>query len=446
MRFIRQYFFLLVMALFTLVYTYANSGTRHEFLPLTLFFLIGLFSLYGLFLSIDTHAVSLNKTFCLFYYFFFCIAPITQFKQNSVFFVANRHISDVLYIEGACLLLVILILYLVLYYLLYSYFNKIKISTQSKINVDSKLVNKDLLVGISAISVIFYLYLIKFNWDLLIFRPFVYRLKYNTNFGLVGYAILLVVQLIPFVCLMRYKLRKAVNDKITYALFFLVLVVCFPTALSRSFIAMLYIPLFLLFVPILNEKKYYLKMYFLGILLAFPLFNNFRYLNERNFSFNYQLFETAHFDAFQNFVFLIDEKIITNGRQLLGSVFFFVQESQWKDRPMGTGTLLAEQLGYSYTNVAMPFFGEGYANFGYFGIFLFLVLITVFNVFMDYRYAGGRMTNLLKIIFYLFLGFEFYLLRGDLYSSIKIIVSIAIAISFVESIFFINNVRKKINV
>ena len=446
MRFIRQYFFLLVMALFTLVYTYANSGTRYEFLPLTLFFLIGLFSLYGLFLSIDTHAVSLNKTFCLFYFFFFSIAPITQFKQNSVFFVENRHISDVLYIEGAALLLVILILYLVLYYLLYSYFNKIKISTQSKINVDSKLVNKDLLVGISAISVIFYLYLIKFNWDLLIFRPFVYRLKYNTNFGLLGYAILLVVQLIPFVCLMRYKLRKAVNDKITYALFFLVLVVCFPTALSRSIIAILYIPLFLLFVPILNEKKYYLKMYFLGILLAFPLFNNFRYLYQRNFSFNYQLFDTAHFDAFQNFVFLLDEKIITNGRQLMGSVFFFVQEAQWKDRPMGTGTLLAERLGYSYSNVAMPFLGEGYANFGYFGIFLFLVLITVFNAFMDYRYARGRMTNLLKIFFYLFLGFEFYLLRGDLYSSIKIIVSITIAIGFVESIFFINNVRKKINV
>lgn len=446
MRFIRQYFFLLVMALFTLVYTYANSGIRYEFLPLTVFFLIGLFSLYGLFLSIDSHTVSLNKTFCLFYYFFFCIAPITQFKQNSVFFVENRHISDILYIEGATLLLVILILYLVLYYLLYSYFNKIILSIQQEVEIGFKLENSGLLVVISAISVIFYLYLIKFNWDLLIFRPFVYRLKYNTNFGLLGYALLLVVQLIPFVCLMRHKLMRPVNDKTTCILFSLMLLVCFPTALSRSIIAILYIPLFLLFIPILNEKKYYLKMYLLGILLAFPLFNNFRYLNERNFSFNYQLFGTAHFEAFQNFVFLIDEKIITNGRQLMGSVFFFVQEAQWKDRPMGTGTLLAERLGYSYTNVAMPFFGEGYANFGYFGIFLFLVLITVFNVFMDHRFARVGMSHLLKIIFYVFLGFEFYLLRGDLYSSIKIMVSFTMAIVFVESILFINNVRKKINV
>jgi hypothetical protein len=85
-------------------------------------------------------------------------------------------------------------------------------------------------------------------------------------------------------------------------------------------------------------------------------------------------------------------KIITNGRQLLGSVFFFVQEAQWIDRPIGTGTLLAEKLGYSFTNVDMCFFGEGYANFGYFGMFLFLAVITLFNAFMDHQYASGKMS------------------------------------------------------
>jgi hypothetical protein len=434
------------MALFTLVFTYVNSGMRYEFLPLTLFFLIGLFSLYGLFLSIDTHDVSLNKTFCLFYYFFFSIAPISQFKKNIVFFVKNKFISDELYTKGAILLLGILILYLLLYHLIYFYFNKIKINNQTTKQVDLKLANQKLLVGMSAICVVFYLYLIKFNWNLLIFRPFVFLLKYNTNLGLIGYAILLVVQIIPFVCLVQYKLRNRADDKIAYVLFFMMLLVCFPTALSRSIVGMLYIPLFLLFIPILNEKKYYLKMYLVGLLLVFPLFNNFRYLYEGNFNFNYDLFESAHFDAFQNFVFLLDEKIITNGRQLLGSIFFFIQESQWKDRPMGTGTLLAERLGYSYTNVDMPFFGEGYANFGYFGIFFFLVLITVFNVFMDYRYAKGAMSYLLKTIFYLFLGFEFYLLRGDLYSSVKIMVSFTLAMGFVESIFFINKMCMKANV
>lgn len=446
MGFIRKYFLLLVMALFTIVFTYVNSGTRYEILPLTLFFLIGLFSLYGLFLSIDNHDVSLNKTFCLFYYFFFSIAPISQFKKNLVFFVKNKFISDELYTKGAILLLGILIIYLLLYHLIYSYFNKIKLSSQTTKQGEFKLVNQKLLVAISAISVVFYLYLIKFNWNLLIFRPFVFLLKNNTNLGLIGYAILLVVQIIPFVCLVRYKLRKPVNDKITYVLFFMMLLACFPTALSRSIVGMLYIPLFLLFMPILNKNKYYLKMYLVGLLVVFPLFNNFRYLYEGNFHFNYDLFESAHFDAFQNFVFLLDENIITNGRQLLGSVFFFVQESQWNNRPMGTGTLLAETLAYCYTNVDMPFFGEGYANFGYFGMFVFLILITFFNVFMDYRYARGMMSYFLKIFFYLFLGFEFYLLRGDLYSSVKIMTSFTLAIGIVESIFFMNKRWRVINV
>lgn len=427
------------MILFTLVYSYANTGVRYEFLPLTSFFLIGLFSIYGLFLSIDRYAISLNKTFCLFYYFFFSIAPITQFKQSTVFFVKDKYISDALYTKSSIVLLIILVFYLLLYHLIYSYFEKIKLNPKKILQADLQLKSGDLLIGISSISVIFYLYLIKYNWDLLIFRPFVFRLKDNTNLGLLGYAILLVIQLIPFVCLVRYKLMKSVTDKKTYLLFFLMLLVCFPTALSRSIVAMLYIPIFLFFIPILSVKKNYIKMYLWGLLFVFPLFNNFRYLYERNFNFNYQLFGTAHFDAFQNFTFLLDEKIITNGRQLLGSILFFVQEGQWRNRPMGTGTLLAEKLAYSYTNVAMPFFGEGYANFGYLGIFLFLVFIAVFNVFLDYRFTQGTMSHLLKIIFYFFLGFEFYLLRGDLYSSIKILASFALAIFFVEAIFFMNN-------
>jgi hypothetical protein len=445
MKLIRRYSFLLVLTLFTIFYTYLNLGIRYELIPLTLFLLIGLLSLYGLFLSIDKHAISLNKTFCLFYYFFFSIAPIVQFKHNLVFFLENKFISNALYEKGAGLLLVLLLVYLVLYHFVYSYFNEIKSKIHRKVKDKINVLNGSILIIISIISVVFYLYLIKFNWDLLIFRPFDFRLKYNTNLGLFGYAILNVIQLVPFCCLVYYKLRTQINDKTTYILLFLMLLVCFPTSLPRGIVAILYIPMCLLFIPILTDKKYYIKMYLLGLLLAFPLFNNFRHLYERNFSFNYELFETAHFDAFQNFAFLLDEKIITNGRQLLGSVFFFVQEGQWIDRPLGSGTLLAEKLGYSFTNVDMCFFGEGYANFGYFGMFLFLAVITLFNAFMDDQYASGKMSYLLKTIFYIFLGFEFYLLRGDLYSSIKIISSFTIATGLVVFVFYIINRWRKCN-
>lgn len=445
MRLLKGHFFFLILVLFTLVYTYVNTGVRYDFWVLSLFLAIGLGSLYGLFYSIDTHPISLNKTFCLFFYFFCSIAPITQFKKDLVFFVNDKNISDSLYCKGGILLLAVLFTYLLIYRFLYSFWGKTKFKDY-KISTDTlKVENNIVLIGVSLISVVFYLYLIKFNWNLLVFRPFDFKLKNNTNLGLLGYALLVIVQFIPFICLIRYKLTKPKDDKNTYALLFLMLIVCFPTALSRGVLAMLYIPLFLLYVPILNQKRHYIKMYLFGLLVAFPLFNNFRYLYEGKFNFNYQLFDTGHFDSFQNFVFLLDEKIVTNGRQLLGSIFFFVQESQWPNRPMGTGTLIAEKLGYSYTNVDMSFFGEGYANFGLFGIFIFLVLITTFNAFLDYRYATKKMNYLVLILFYVFLGFEFYLLRGDLYSSIKMLTSFLLAISFVELSCFVFNTKFKSN-
>ncbi|WPR71638.1 hypothetical protein SLW70_00500 [Flavobacterium sp. NG2] len=444
MKFIKENYFLMIMMLFTFVYTYVDVGIRYNFFLLSLFLGIGLLSLYGLFLSVDTHPISLNKTFCLFNYFFFSIAPTTQFKHNLVFFDSVKSINDTLYIKGATLLLGILILYLILYRFLYVYFDKIKSEVQNNGKAVSKFENGILLIGISAVSVVFYLYLIKFNWDLLITRPFIFRLKYNTNLGLVGYAILSVVQLLPFVCFMYYKLRNPINDKKTYILLFMILVICFPTSLSRGILATLYIPLFLVFIPILNEKRYYIKMYLFGLLVLFPLFNNFRDVYKGSYDFNFHLFNTGHFDAFQNFVFLLDEKVVTNGRQLLGSIFFFIQESQWNNRPMGTGTLIAQKLGYNYTNVSMPFFGEGYANYGYFGILLFLIIITFFNAFLDNRYAKGRISSLLKLIFYIFLGFEFYLLRGDLYSSIKILSSFGLALLIIELLNYYNKKGAKV--
>jgi hypothetical protein len=81
-------------------------------------------------------------------------------------------------------------------------------------------------------------------------------------------------------------------------------------------------------------------------------------------------------------------KNITNGRQLLGR-FFFCARSTVIGRPIGTGTLLAEKL-----DIALPmwmcFFGEGYANFGYFECFFFSC--NNFNAFMDHQYACGKMS------------------------------------------------------
>ena len=128
-------------------------------------------------------------------------------------------------------------------------------------------------------------------------------------------------------------------------------------------------------------------------------------------------FTTGHFDAFQNFTLLLKEDIITYGEQLIGSFMFFVPRTFWAEKPVGTGAMLAEHLGYSWTNIAMPLIGEGYANFGYVGIFLFMGVLALINGFLDKMYEHQKMSILIKIAYLYLIGFEFYLMRGDLMSS-----------------------------
>ena len=417
------------LLVFTIGFTYANFAERYSFFILSIFLLIAMGALYGLFFSVDKKAISVNKTFCLFYYFFFSLAPIVQYKYNTTFYFTG-FINNKTYINAGVLVLASLVFYLITYGKITRWFLCKKVAEKedlekNKINHSTLLKTNYLL---AVLSIGFYLYLIKFNWDLLIFRPFTFNLKENTNLGLIGYSLLTIIKLVPFVILINYAISGYKYNIHSLFFFLCMLVTCFPTALSRGILAIVYIPMLVIYIPNLKKNKYYIGMYCSLILLIFPLFNMFRDVKKEGLVLKYELFNSAHFDAFHNYALLLREKIITHGEQLLTSVLFFVQENVWLNKPPGTGHLLAEKLNFNYFNIAMPLLGEGYANFGYFGVLIFVFIIVLINVFLD---QGNLKKNWMKIYFYVFLGYEFYLLRGDLWSSIKIISSISIAIFWV---------------
>ena len=423
----------IVLSVFSCFFIFLNTGDRYDLSVLTIFFLIAIFSLYGALISIDIRSFSLNKSFCLFFYFFFSLAPALQFKNKVSFFI-SVYLPNEVYIKSGLILLSILLFYLILYHIGVKYLRKNKfLSIKFRVQPDERFKDSLFVMYLLVVlSFVGFMYLMKWDWILLVYRPFQYRLKYNTNLGLVGYSILLIIRLIPFIVLLYYKIQNERNNKHTYFFLTMLLLICFPTSLSRGILAIVYIPLLILFFPILKRSVNYVVLFMTGILFVFPLFNNFRYLKEGIFQYNFDLFNSGHFDAFQNFSLLINEGIVTNGRQFLGSILFFVQESQWVNRPNGTGHLLGETIGYSYLNVCMPFFGEGYANWGYVGIVVFLIVIVFLNVFFDEMLDKIKLKRWTYCLFFIFLGFEFYLLRGDLMSSIKIFTSFAIAILIVE--------------
>lgn len=415
------------LALIAAIIVFYNSGVQYSFKVLSMFYAICILALYGVFLSKDQASFSLNKAFHIFYFFFFGLAPAVQFKFENSFFNAPK-LSETEYLKGGGILLIILILYLLLYKYSYTFFLK---RIRKSFNIEPK---KEQLwwyylasLGALVLSII----IVKFNFEVLFLRPPANFLKLNTNFGLVGYSMLLIVRAIPIIILLRYLLVGGNNRKHIILLGILALLTAFPFSLSRGMAAAYYIPFIVFLNPIKNSKYYYASCYFLGVFLIFPFLNLFRNGNNQ-LSLGVAAFKTGHFDAFQNFLLLINEEIITGGRQLIGALLFFVQDSVWYTKPLGTGTLLATELNFNHINVAMPYFGEGYANFGFAGVALFLVLIVILNAYLDTSFHNKKQSLFIKTGYLFLLGFEFYLLRGDLSSSVKKGVSFLLALILVH--------------
>ncbi len=396
-------------------------------LVLSVFTAIAQLSLIGVFLVKQEESYSLNKTFHIFTYFFFGLAPALQFKYRITFDVAPLLLEETFLTVGLTLLFSQTI-YLVSYHFAYIFFKKKKTFNLKK---EKQSINAYYLLLISFFSFLITFYLFDYNYILLFEQQPVGWQKINTKHGLLGYSLLLSVRVIPVISFLYYKLRyRQVNIKLLGLLFLIVLLTVFPTSLARSVIAAYYLPIILIMFQNVFLKKYvYALFYFFSFLIVFPLFNFFRNgFNKIDLGLN--LLKSAHMDAFQNFGYLFQEKFITNGRQLMGSILFFIPESIWGDRPVGTGRMIAEKLNFSHTNIAFPFLGEGYANFGYMGTLLFLVIITLINSFFDSKREEffKKRIAFLQIFFLYFLGFEFYLLRGDLYSSFKLFSSFFIGL------------------
>ena len=111
---------------------------------------------------------------------------------------------------------------------------------------------------------------------------------------------------------------------------------------------------------------------------------------------------------------------ITFGNQLLGVVLFLVPRSFWLNKPVGSGYLIAESLGWDFKNVSCPIMAEGYINFGLVGIVAFAIVLAVISSRYDRKYwgdIGKKRMSFFSLLYPAFLGLFFFMLRGDLLSS-----------------------------
>ncbi|MDB3986943.1 O-antigen polysaccharide polymerase Wzy, partial [bacterium] len=241
-----------------------------------------------------------------------------------------------------------------------------------------------------------------------------------------------IILLVIFVYFYKKNLKSYNNNqKLIYSTLFLVILLIsfllnFPTGIDRLQTAVLYIPFIIIFTK-LWEKPFMMQLTLLGgVLTVFEFLDKFRYFRAQEFilKINMNFLKKGHFDAYENFVRAIEIDFITYGYQLKGALLFFIPRFLWKDKPIGSGSTLANQLDYDFGGIAMPLIGEGYVNYGAAGSFLFMLLLGIILGNLDRMAWSLKNSNkdcLFLYYYYFLFGLVFYLMRGDLINSVAFI-------------------------
>jgi hypothetical protein len=369
--------------------------------------------------------------------------PLIHQVDNSVIYGNELDIVDK--IKANFIILIGMIFFIAGSYLKASFFDKLVNSLP-----EIKKLNIFYIIIFFLISLLI-LYKWNFDLNLLIFRGIgqdysdhlIFNNTIDTNFSpKTSYHFytkfirpMPIILLVIFVYFYKKNLKSYNNkQKLIYSTLFLVILLIslllnFPTGIDRLQTAVFYIPFIIIFTK-LWEKPFMMQLTLLGgILTVFEFLDKFRKFNlqEFNFKVDMNFLKKGHFDAYENFVRAIEIDFITYGYQLKGALLFFIPRFLWKDKPIGSGSTLANQLDYNFGGIAMPFIGEGYVNYGSAGSFLFMLLLGIILGNLDRMAWSLKNSNkdcLFLYYYYFLFGLVFYFMRGDLINSVAFISAI----------------------
>ena len=372
------------------------------------------------------------KIIHIFILFFFSIAPTIQYKSGIRFMGTSFTDSD--YVITSLYILGILVTYNFIYHLSFKLTAKqIPPESSNRESYNITFSKKSLLIILSGLIFGYFLYVNEFNILRFVYRTYdadiqetsqIASLIANTCFRGISMAI----------CAASLSI-KGFNKPEKFLLSALFLLTNFPTSLARLTVAALYIPVILYLFPILRRKNLFSVLIIASLLVIFPLLNSFRYAGENiSLGFNFDQFKELHFDAYSMFMRVLSDDIITYGHQLLGVLFFWVPRSFWPSKPIGSGAYVASLNGEEFTNVSMPYFAEGYINFGLIGVIAFTILLGYISSKVDAKYWMSNKLSFNSFIYYILLGLTMFIMRGDLLSSF------AYTCGFVSGYYFIKKI------
>lgn len=369
---------------------------------------------------------SLFKIFHLFSLFFLGIAPVLQFN-NDIRFIGDPRIPYYIKLLASVIILITIVLFNLIYYSVNSKFsigvfkiviNKLKGFQDVNFYFSKRIEIFMVILSILSFYVIFSIN--NFNVFNLLLRGgmFTEKVEIQKSLVLLAEKFFRPLSLVIFVVSFSYNRKSRFTNGILFILF---LFTAFPLGIARNSVAGFYLPLLLLFVPIFKKKHFFVTALIFGLLVVFPFldgFRNFSDNSEVSLRVDFEMFKQVHFDAYITFPRVIYHDIVTNGNQLLGVFLFFIPRSIWPSKPLSSGQFHANEIGLIFDNLACSYWAEGYINFGYVGVFIFIMLLAYLSAVVDKMFWTYQNKNsFFNVIYTLLIGMFLFVLRGDLMNS-----------------------------
>lgn len=385
---------------------------------------------------------SLKDIFFLFMFIFMFISPLIQYLEDTFPWWDTYLITEEKVVQANLIITIFLLVYISIY----------KISFKNDENnykiISKEIRNIKLVIDIFFVASVFCsLYIIgKTGFSNLFARA-------TNSLQIEASSIALIVsntfRSVPVIYVAMNLLFILKNKKIYRKIPFfigslLMILVNFPTATARFWMASVYLGLLIIIKRNFKNPHFFKIVIFIGILIIFPAINVFRHHTFEEvikqgirISKPTDEFLSGNFDSYSMLVrstLYVDLYGITRGQQLLGNLLFFVPRKIWPAKPIGTGAMIARELGWHFSNVSCPYIGEGYINFGIVGVILFAAILAKLTALGDKTYmkSGSSQDQItfIDLIYPFSLGFLFFILRGDLLSSLSFYIGFMVPIMF----------------
>ena len=433
-----------------------------NWMVIVLFCVIFIISMIGV--LADKKKFSINKVFWYFNIFFLFLAPLIQYITN--YFPWKYEISDSMYIEANVLIILCFLVYIIAYNIS---IKKVGNKKGGKIEYDDNTVFYNergySIVYLFIIAVLCFLILVS---NIGFSGMFVRSTNYTDivsdtamNSVITTFCRSFPVHLFTYMFYIKNKLNKKVNRILYITTFILLVISNFPTSVTRFWMGAIYIGILLLYKRQKMTKRIFDIAFCTIFIIIFPVFASFKQISITNFNINdidrlgiTQAYDSTDYDAYTIIPRMLKynkSSGITYGKQILGTIFFFIPRSIWKTKPIASGAELAIAQNQWYTNISCPYIAEGLINFGVIGAVAFTIVLAKIIKYCDDRYWYYQEKNDNKIhyieMYYVYMiGFIIFLLRGALHHAIIYISGFLLplmCIIFMERV--LQRRRKKLN-